>query len=215
METTALRLLMHLNPEQKMKLLWADAKQYNDFPLILEQPFPHEVRTILPGLHSALTIHPFYTPTKPISQQNFPRLMKEKLISLVLLFIICIMAQGLYLLLLTLDLMPAEAEGIFFLLIVLLSIITSELHHLLVPLQCYLERKMSELLPARQKTHDSHWAAQRSRIASPCLLFVPRVRYVVLFSSPDAAVLTKGAVSLLLLPWGLLATSLSPFVKLA
>lgn len=133
-ETTALRLLMHLNPEQKMKLLWADAKQYNDFPLILEQPFPHEVRTILPGLHSALTIHPFYTPTKPISQQNFPRLMKEKLISLVLLFIICIMAQGLYLLLLTLDLMPAEAEGIFFLLIVLLSIITSELHHLLVPL---------------------------------------------------------------------------------
>lgn len=74
---------------------------------------------------------------------------------------------------------------------------------------------MSELLPARQKTHDSHWAAQRSQIASPCLLFVPRVRYVVLLSYPDAAVLKKGAVSLLLLPWGLLATSLSPFVELA
>lgn len=34
-ETAALRLLMHLNPEQKMKSLWADAKQYSDFPLIL------------------------------------------------------------------------------------------------------------------------------------------------------------------------------------
>lgn len=33
-ETAALRLLMHLNPEQKMKSLWAGAKQYNDFPLI-------------------------------------------------------------------------------------------------------------------------------------------------------------------------------------
>lgn len=33
-ETAALRLLMHLNPEQKMKSLWTGAKQYNDFPLI-------------------------------------------------------------------------------------------------------------------------------------------------------------------------------------
>lgn len=76
------------------------------------------------------------------------------------------------LLLLTLDFIPAEPAGTFFLLIVLLSIITS-IWHFLVPWKCYLERKMSKPLPARQKTYDSHQAAQRSQIASPCHWFVP------------------------------------------
>lgn len=33
-ESAAFRLLMHLNPQQKMKSLWAGAKQHNNFPLI-------------------------------------------------------------------------------------------------------------------------------------------------------------------------------------
>lgn len=95
-KTAALRLLMHLNPEQKMKSLWAGAKQYNDFPLILESSW-----TACPAwskshmLHFALTLHTFYTPTNAVSHQSFPRLTKEKPPSLLLLFITFIMAQGL------------------------------------------------------------------------------------------------------------------------
>lgn len=95
-ESAALRLLMHLNPEQKMKSLWADAKQYNDFPLILGSSW-----TACPAwnknhiLHFALTLHPFYTPTNAVSHQNSPRLTKEKQSSLLLLFVTFITAQGL------------------------------------------------------------------------------------------------------------------------
>lgn len=93
-ETAALRLLMHLNPEQKMKSLWAGAKQYSDFPLILGSSWtacPARSRSHI--LHFALALHPFYT--HAVSRQSSPRLAKEKQPSLLLLFITLIVAQGL------------------------------------------------------------------------------------------------------------------------
>lgn len=81
-------------------------------------------------IHFALTLHPFYTSTNVVS--HHPQINKRKAVLIAAVIYYFYYGSGSVLLLLTLDFIPAEPAGTFFLLIVLLSIITS-IWHFLVP----------------------------------------------------------------------------------
>lgn len=136
-ENAVLRLLMHLNPQQKMKSLWAGAKQYNDFPLISGRSSSWTTflawRSRLTRLRSALSLHPFYTSTKTMSEYSFPRLTKQSQTSLVLFFNYLYYAYWSIFAVTNTGLQACRAEGTFFNLIRLLRVITSKLPNLLVP----------------------------------------------------------------------------------